>query len=74
MSSQSEKLLEVELELRSRAVLRDEVESLRGALDNVRTRLSSLEGGRTATGTSAHTLGLNCLLSFFRLMQWHQFS
>ncbi|XP_013877582.1 TNF receptor-associated factor 3 isoform X3 [Austrofundulus limnaeus] len=56
MSSHSEKLLELELELRSLRALRDEVESLRGALDGVRTRLGTLEqGGRCGTG-STHTL------------------
>ncbi|KAM4625360.1 TNF receptor-associated factor 3 isoform 2-T2 [Polymixia lowei] len=54
MSSHSEKLLEVELELRSVRLVREEVENLRGALENLRTRLSALEGGRTGTGT--HTL------------------
>ncbi|XP_053700477.1 TNF receptor-associated factor 3 isoform X1 [Synchiropus splendidus] len=57
MSSHSEKLLEVELELRSLRLLREEVESLRGTLENVRTRLSALEqGGRNATGSTTHTL------------------
>ncbi|XP_034418850.1 TNF receptor-associated factor 3 isoform X3 [Cyclopterus lumpus] len=57
MSSHSEKLLEVELELRSLRVLRDEVENLRGTLENVRTRLNTLEqGGRSGTGSTTHTL------------------
>lgn len=57
MSSHTEKLLELELELRSLRQLRDEMESLRGTLDTVRTRLSALEqGGRGGSG-SAHTLG-----------------
>ncbi|XP_024120709.1 TNF receptor-associated factor 3 [Oryzias melastigma] len=56
MSSHTEKLLEVELELRSLRQLRDEMENLRGTLDTVRTRLSALEqGGRSGSG-SAHTL------------------
>lgn len=60
MSSHSEKLLEVELELRSLRVLRDEVENLRGTLENVRTRLNALEqGGRGGTGSTTHTLGQN---------------
>lgn len=60
MSSHSEKLLEVELELRSLRVLRDEVENLRGTLENVRTRLNALEqGGRSGTGSTTHTLGQN---------------
>uniref|UniRef100_A0A3Q3LDC6 TNF receptor-associated factor n=1 Tax=Mastacembelus armatus TaxID=205130 RepID=A0A3Q3LDC6_9TELE len=57
MSSHSEKLLEVELELRSLRLLRDEVENLRGTLENVRTRLNGLEqGGRSGTGSTTHTL------------------
>lgn len=60
MSSHSEKLLEVELELRSLRLLRDEVETLRGTLENVRTRLNALEqGGRSGTGSTTHTLGQN---------------
>lgn len=59
MSSHSEKLLELELELRSLRGLRDEVENLRGTLESVRTRLSTLEqGGRGGSG-STHTLGQN---------------
>lgn len=57
MSSHSEKLLELELELRSLRGLRDEVENLRGTLESVRTRLTTLEqGGRGGSG-STHTLG-----------------
>ncbi|XP_029982276.1 TNF receptor-associated factor 3-like isoform X3 [Sphaeramia orbicularis] len=57
MSSHSEKLLEVELELRSLRLLRDEVENLRGTLENLRTRLSVLEqGGRAGSNSAAHTL------------------
>lgn len=49
--------MELELELRSLRMLRDEVENLRGTLENVRTRLCALEqGGRSASG-STHTLG-----------------
>uniref|UniRef100_H3CA66 TNF receptor-associated factor n=1 Tax=Tetraodon nigroviridis TaxID=99883 RepID=H3CA66_TETNG len=56
MSSHSEKLLEVELELRALRGLRDEVENLRGSLEGFRTRLSALEqGGRGGSG-STHTL------------------
>uniref|UniRef100_H2MYY6 TNF receptor-associated factor n=1 Tax=Oryzias latipes TaxID=8090 RepID=H2MYY6_ORYLA len=52
MSSHTEKLLELELELRSLRQLRDEMESLRGTLDTVRTRLSALEqGGRASLET-----------------------
>lgn len=59
MSSHSEKLLELELELRSLRGLRDEVENLRGTLESVRTRLNTLEqGGRSGSG-STHTLGQN---------------
>lgn len=58
MSSRTEKLMEVEQELRSLRVLRDEVENLKGTLENVRTRLSALEqGGRNGTGSTTHTLG-----------------
>lgn len=58
MSSHSEKLLAVELELRSLHVLRDEMENLRGTLDNVRTRLNALEqGGRSGSGATTQTLG-----------------
>lgn len=57
MSSHSEKLLEVELELRSLRLLREEVENLRGTLENVRTRLSVLEqGGRGGSSSATHTL------------------
>lgn len=58
MSSHSEKLMEVELELRTLLQLRDEVDNLRGTLENVRTRLNALEqGGRSGTGSTTHTLG-----------------
>ncbi|KAG7237123.1 hypothetical protein INR49_032785 [Caranx melampygus] len=57
MSSHSEKLLEVELELRSLRLLREDVDELRGTLESVRTRLSALEqGGRSGTGSTTHTL------------------
>ncbi|CAN9501908.1 unnamed protein product [Ophioblennius macclurei] len=57
MSSHSEKLLDLELELRSLRPLREDVESLRGSLDSVRTRLSALEqGGRSGTGSTTQTL------------------
>lgn len=60
MSSHSEKLLEVELELRSLRVLREEVDNLRGTLENIRTRLNVLEqGGRSGSGSTTHTLGKN---------------
>lgn len=52
MSAHSEKLLEVELELRALASLRDELEKVRLSLDAVRSRLGALEqGGRSAAGT-----------------------
>ncbi|XP_028994778.1 TNF receptor-associated factor 3 isoform X2 [Betta splendens] len=57
MSSHSEKLMEVELEVRALRQFRDEVENLRGTLENVRTRLNALEqGGRSGTGSATHTL------------------
>lgn len=50
--------MEVELEVRALRQLRDEVENLRGTLENVRTRLNALEqGGRSGTGSTTHTLG-----------------
>ncbi|XP_034051477.1 TNF receptor-associated factor 3 [Thalassophryne amazonica] len=50
MSSHSEKLLEMELELRSLRLVREEVDSLR-------TRVNALEqGARSGSGGSAHTL------------------
>ncbi|XP_061750863.1 TNF receptor-associated factor 3 isoform X2 [Nerophis ophidion] len=52
MSSHSEKLLEVELELRSLTLLREELDKLRLSLDSVRSRLCVLEqGGRSGGGT-----------------------
>ncbi|XP_061553399.1 TNF receptor-associated factor 3 isoform X1 [Phycodurus eques] len=52
MSAHSEKLLEAELELRSLASLRDELDKVRLSLDAVRARLGALEqGGRSGTGT-----------------------
>ncbi|XP_056445897.1 TNF receptor-associated factor 3 [Gadus chalcogrammus] len=54
MSSQSEKLLEVELELRVLRLLREEVGELRGALENLRAGLALLEQGArgpAATGS-----------------------
>lgn len=55
LSSHSEKLLELELELRSLRSLRDDLENLRASLENLRTRVSALEQNRTGTGTN-HTL------------------
>lgn len=57
MSSHSEKLLELELELRSLRGLRDEVENLRGTLESVLTRLNTLEQGGRGGGGATHTLG-----------------
>nr|XP_057946215.1 TNF receptor-associated factor 3-like isoform X2 [Doryrhamphus excisus]XP_057947000.1 TNF receptor-associated factor 3-like isoform X2 [Doryrhamphus excisus] len=52
MSSHSEKLLEVELDLRSLTLLREELDKLRLSLDNVRSRLNTVEqGGRSGSGT-----------------------
>ncbi|XP_061699550.1 TNF receptor-associated factor 3 [Syngnathoides biaculeatus] len=52
MSAHSEKLLEAELELRSLASLRDELDKVRLSLDAVRGRLGALEqGGRSGAGT-----------------------
>ncbi|KAI1895019.1 hypothetical protein AGOR_G00101960 [Albula goreensis] len=46
LSSHSEKLMELEMEVRSLRSAREEVESLRGALESIRTRLAALESGR----------------------------
>uniref|UniRef100_A0A3B5L5M7 TNF receptor-associated factor n=1 Tax=Xiphophorus couchianus TaxID=32473 RepID=A0A3B5L5M7_9TELE len=55
MSSHSETLMALEIELVSLRRLREEVETLRGTVDNVRTRLATLEqGGRSGSG-STHT-------------------
>lgn len=62
MSSHSEKLLELELELRSVRGLRDEVENLRGTLESVRARVNTLEQGGRSGGGSTHTLGENTQL------------
>lgn len=51
MSSQSEKLLEVELELRLLRPLREEVGELKGMLDNLRAGLALLERGPAATAS-----------------------
>lgn len=68
MSSHSEKLLELELELRSLRGLRDEVENLRGTLESVRTRLNTLEqGGRSGPG-STHTLGQNTHINMLQMV------
>lgn len=59
MSSHSEKLLEVELELRTLRGVREEVEALRSSVESIRSRLSLLDGGRA--GTSSGTLALGQL-------------
>ncbi|XP_046907995.1 TNF receptor-associated factor 3 isoform X2 [Hypomesus transpacificus] len=61
MSSHSEKLLEVELELRTLRGVREEVEALRSSVESIRSRLSLLDGGRA--GTSSGTLALESQLS-----------
>ncbi|KAK0149123.1 TNF receptor-associated factor 3 [Merluccius polli] len=53
MSSQSEKLLEVELELRVLRLLREEVGELRGALENLRASLALLEQGARGPAATA---------------------
>ena len=58
MSAHSEKLLEVEMELRDLRPLRamrDEVEALRGAVESMRSVVASLDSART--GARTHTLG-----------------
>ncbi|XP_072545908.1 TNF receptor-associated factor 3 [Salminus brasiliensis] len=57
MSAHSEKLLEVEMELRDLRPLRamrDEVEALRGAVESMRSVVASLDSTRSGPGT--HTL------------------
>lgn len=57
MSAHSEKLLEVEMELRelrSLRAMREEVEALRGAVESMRSVVASLDSVRTGSG--AHTL------------------
>lgn len=55
LSAHSEKLLELEMELRSLRTLRDEVENIRTTLETLRTRITTLEQNRSGAGTS-HTL------------------
>ncbi|XP_041710748.1 TNF receptor-associated factor 3-like isoform X2 [Coregonus clupeaformis] len=57
MSSHSEKLLEMELELRSLRTIREEVETLRGTVESIRSRVATLEGGRVGANPATHTLG-----------------
>lgn len=55
MSAHSEKLLEIELrELQPLRLMREEVEALRGAVENMRSVVASLDSVRTGPGT--HTL------------------
>ncbi|XP_063039796.1 TNF receptor-associated factor 3 isoform X2 [Engraulis encrasicolus] len=56
MSSHTEKLLEVELELCTLRGLREEVETLRSSLETMRTRLNSLELARGTSASGTHTL------------------
>uniref|UniRef100_A0A8C7G395 TNF receptor-associated factor n=1 Tax=Oncorhynchus kisutch TaxID=8019 RepID=A0A8C7G395_ONCKI len=56
MSSHSEKLLEMELELRSLRSVREEVETLRGTVESIRSRVATLEGGRGGANPATHTL------------------
>ncbi|CAM4645485.1 hypothetical protein PO909_011825 [Leuciscus waleckii] len=60
MSAHSEKLLEVEMELRELRPLRamrDEVEALRGSVESMRSVVSSLDSGRVGSSSGSHTLG-----------------
>lgn len=57
MSSHTEKLHEVEIELRTLRTVRDEVETLRASLETIRTRVNSLELARGTAGSGPHTLG-----------------
>lgn len=60
MSTHSEKLLEVEMELRELRPLRamrEEVEALRGSVENMRSIVSSLDSGRVGSSSGSHTLG-----------------
>lgn len=60
MSAHSEKLLEVEMELRELRPLRairEEVEALRGSVENMRSVVSSLDSSRVGSGSGSHTLG-----------------
>ncbi|XP_028822582.1 TNF receptor-associated factor 3 [Denticeps clupeoides] len=57
MSSHSEKLLEVEMELRTLRTVREEVDTLRASLETLRTRMAGLELNRGTSGSGPHTLG-----------------
>ncbi|XP_062379279.1 TNF receptor-associated factor 3 isoform X1 [Sardina pilchardus] len=57
MSSQTEKLLEVEIEMRTLRAVRDEVETLRTSFETIRNRVNSLELARGTAGSGTHTLG-----------------
>lgn len=54
LSGHSEKLLELEMELRSLRSLREDVENIRTSLETLRTRINALEQSRS--GTTGHTL------------------
>ncbi|XP_006632233.3 TNF receptor-associated factor 3 isoform X1 [Lepisosteus oculatus] len=56
-SSHSEKLLEMEMEVRSMRMAREEMETLRGTMEAIRSRVTLLEGGRVVPSTGTHTLG-----------------
>lgn len=64
MSAHSEKLLEVEMELRELRPLRamrEEVEALRGSVESMRSVVSSLDSGRVGSASGSHTLGKKML-------------
>ncbi|XP_016123551.1 TNF receptor-associated factor 3-like isoform X2 [Sinocyclocheilus grahami] len=60
MSTHSEKLLEVEMELRELRPLRamrEEVEALRASVESMRSNVASLDSGRVGSSPGSHTLG-----------------
>ncbi|XP_042630502.1 TNF receptor-associated factor 3-like isoform X2 [Cyprinus carpio] len=60
MSTHSEKMLEVEMELRELRplrVMREEVEALRGSVESMRSIVASLDSGRVGSSSGSHTLG-----------------
>lgn len=60
MSAHSEKLLEIEMELRELRPLRairEEVEALRGTVESMRSVVSSIDSGRVGSSSGSHTLG-----------------
>ncbi|KAJ8333337.1 hypothetical protein SKAU_G00422330 [Synaphobranchus kaupii] len=56
LSSHSEKLMELEMELRSLRSVREDVETLRGVVESIRTRITALEGGRGPPNSGTHAL------------------